>query len=243
MDRGMQSCVKASQGNLLQLCSLATWSRWSTVRLPFCFLRRGQCRSSQRNIRRSETSLLHQQSFARARAKVPEDRKTSSHPPHSNSKTEAVFLSPHGGSPNGLITLKIHCLNSLIFIYFRAVYCVLHVFWLVFRCVLGNEGVKSKRIKKEVKRATWASNDIMLTSHPIEISKTERSHVQQQKLPKKLRFCPNPLPHFSAQVWGIQLQIEWYKRGSADEKKSVPFFSLVLQFQKKKNGFCTLALI
>jgi len=54
----------------------------------------------------------------------------------------------------GLITCKIDCLNSLIFIYFRVVYYTLHVFWLVFRFVSGNEGVKSKRIKKEVKRAT-----------------------------------------------------------------------------------------
>jgi hypothetical protein len=53
-----------------------------------------------------------------------------------------------------LITRKIHCLNNLIFIYFRVVYYVLYVFWLVFRCVSGNKGVKSKRIKKEVKRAT-----------------------------------------------------------------------------------------
>jgi hypothetical protein len=53
-----------------------------------------------------------------------------------------------------LITRKTHYLNSLIFIYFRVVSCVLHVFWLVFCYVSGNEGVKSKRIKKEVKRAT-----------------------------------------------------------------------------------------
>jgi hypothetical protein len=53
-----------------------------------------------------------------------------------------------------LITRKIHCLNSLIFIYFWVVYCVLYVFWLVFRCVSGNEGVKGKRTNKEVKRAT-----------------------------------------------------------------------------------------
>jgi hypothetical protein len=47
-----------------------------------------------------------------------------------------------------LITRKIHCLNSLSFIYFGVVYCVLHVFWLVFRCVSGTEGVKSKRMKE-----------------------------------------------------------------------------------------------
>ena len=122
-----------------------------------------------------------------------------------------------------LIACKIHCLNSLIFIYFQVVYCALHVFWLIFHCVSGTEDVKSRIIKKEVKRATWASNDIMLTSHPIEISKTEWSYVQQQKLPKKLRFYPNPFPHLWAQVWGIQLQIEWYKRGSADEKKDHVF--------------------
>lgn len=56
-----------------------------------------------------------------------------------------------------LITRKIHCLNSIIFIYFRVVYCVLHVFWLVFRFVSGTKGVKSKRIKKGVKIAIWAS--------------------------------------------------------------------------------------
>jgi len=49
----------------------------------------------------------------------------------------------------------------------------------------------------------------MLMSHPIEISKTERSHVQQPKLPKKLRFYPNPFPHLGTSMrnpvadWGI----------------------------------------
>jgi len=47
-----------------------------------------------------------------------------------------------------LIKRKIHCLNSLIFIYFRVVYLVLHVFCLVFRCVSSTKGVKSKRMKE-----------------------------------------------------------------------------------------------